>query len=69
VRADGTEEQVLLTDIAQDPDLCPLITHDGKPLTYLRQKGVPELEPVAQQGIITLPEVVITADGSDEPIA
>jgi len=68
VRADGTEEHVLLTDIAQDPDLCPLITHDGKPLTYLRQKGVPELEPLVEAGVITLPEVTITAGGG-EPIA
>lgn len=65
VRADGTEEHVFLPDLAKNTDRCPLITHDGKPLSYLRQKGVPELEPLAEPGVITLPEVTITAGGDD----
>jgi hypothetical protein len=59
VRADGSEESVDLRDIAQDKDLCPLITHDGKPLTYLRQAGVPQEEPLPTHGVITLPEITI----------
>jgi len=59
VRADGTEEDVDLHDIAVDPELCGLLTHDAKPLTYLRQKGVEVVEPLPQNGVITLPEVVI----------
>lgn len=59
VRPDGSEEDVLLTDIAQDHNLCGLLTHDRKPLTYLRQKGVEQLDPLPTHGIITLPEVVI----------
>ena len=66
VRADGTEEHVFLPDIAQDVDLCPLLTHDGKPLSYLRQKGVDKLEPLAEPGVITLPEVTITAGGGGD---
>jgi hypothetical protein len=59
VRPDGTEEDVDLHDVAQDPELCGLLAYDGKPLTYLRQKGVEELEPLPTHGIITLPEVTI----------
>jgi hypothetical protein len=63
VRADGSEKYVLLTDIAQDPDLCSLLTHDGKPLTYLRQKGVDKLEPLVEPGVITLPMLTIEGRG------
>jgi hypothetical protein len=59
VRADGTEEDVDLHTIAADPELCGLITPDATPLTYLRQKGVEELEPLPTHGVITLPEVTI----------
>jgi hypothetical protein len=60
IRPDGTEEMVDLRDLAGNPDLCALITHDGKPLTYLRQKGVPEEEPI---GFITLPTLTIEGRG------
>jgi hypothetical protein len=60
VHPDGTEEDVDLLDILQNPDLAPLLTHDEKPLSYLRQKGVPEEEPLPTHGIITLPEITIT---------
>lgn len=47
IRPDGTEEIVDLHDIAQNPQLCHLISHEGK-LSYLRQFGVPKLEPLPQ---------------------
>lgn len=62
VRADGTEEDVDLHTVAADPELCGLLTPDGTPLTYLRQKGVDVVEPLPAQGIINLPEVVIRGE-------
>ena len=59
VHPDGTEQNVDLHDIAQDTQFCALVTHDGKPLTYLRQKGVPVGELLSQNGVITLPEMPI----------
>lgn len=56
VRADGTEEYVDLGDIAQDPELGPLITHEGE-LGILRQPGVEELP--AMQPIQLPPETII----------
>jgi hypothetical protein len=60
-------EEVAITDVAADPELAPLLTHDDKCLTYLRQKGV-DVQP--QGGHIVLPPVVITVaidngDGGD----
>lgn len=63
VRANGTEEDVDLHDIAQDPELCGLLAWDRKPLTYLRQKGV---EPLPQHGVITLPEMIIRGRKSSD---
>jgi len=60
VRADGAEEKVDLRDIAQDAALCGLLTNDALPLTYLRQKGVPEEEPI---GFVTLPTLTIEGRG------
>lgn len=41
---DGGEtwEHVFMSDVMADPELAPLITADGKPLTYTRQNGVEE---------------------------
>jgi len=36
---DGQDQDVYLEDIASDPDLCPLISHEG-PLYSLRQPNV-----------------------------
>lgn len=44
---DGTKEDVDLHDIANNVDLCGLIVHTNKPLTYLRQEGVEQLEPLS----------------------
>jgi len=63
VHPDGTDEGVDLHDVAGNPDLCGLLTANGKPLTYLRQKYVEELEPLPTHGIITLPEITITGKG------
>jgi hypothetical protein len=59
ILADGTKKTVDLHDVAADPTLAPLITHDGKILQYLRQKGVTELEPLPEPEIITMPEINI----------
>lgn len=64
VKPDGSEHDVDVHDIATDPELCGLVTHDGKPLTYLRQTGVEELEPLPTHGIIIAP-----LKRRDEPIA
>lgn len=69
VHPGGTEEDVDLFDVLGNPDLAPLLTHDGKPLSYLRQKGVPEEDPLPTHGIVTLPEVTIYGTPSDEPVA
>jgi hypothetical protein len=48
VRADGTEDYVDLGDVAQDPELGPLITHEGE-LGVLRQPSVeklPAMQPI-----------------------
>lgn len=45
VKPNGTEEEIDLHDIADDPQLAPLMTTEGS-LTYLRQKNVPELDPI-----------------------
>jgi len=58
-----TWEDVALVDVAADAELAPLLTHDGKPLTYLRQKGVEE-QPAGSY--IVLPPVVITIAVEDE---
>ena len=52
-----TWEDVALADVAADDELAPLLTHDKKTLSYLRQKGVEE-QPAG--GHIVLPPVVIT---------
>jgi len=56
---DGSEENVDLLDILQSDQLCPLLTHDGKPMTYLRQAGVPEESPIEYSAPIVLPEIVV----------
>lgn len=47
-----------LHDVATDPELAPLISHQGV-LNYLRLPGVPEPEPTVADGVITLPEITI----------
>jgi len=44
-RPDGTSEEVDLHDLAADPELAPLLHHEGV-LKYLRQKGPEQLEPL-----------------------
>ena len=56
---DGTEQNVDLRDIAQNDQLCPMITHNRRPLTYLRQKGVAVEEPLSTGGEVVLPELPI----------
>lgn len=46
-----------LQEVAADPDLASLLTHDGRPLLYRRQKGV-ESQP--RGGYIVLPPVTIS---------
>jgi hypothetical protein len=58
----GYEENVDVLDILQNDRLCPLLTHDGKPLTYLRQAGVPEEKPLERCAPFVLPEVIISGD-------
>jgi hypothetical protein len=53
------EEAIDLRDVAADADLCGLITHDGKPLRYLRQANVPTKELL---GTLVLPPVTIEAE-------
>jgi len=67
VKPDGTEEEVDLHDIAKDPALAPLMSHEGV-LKYLRQKLVPKLDPI----VVPEPEpepdpIVITPDPIPEP--
>jgi hypothetical protein len=50
--------EIDLHEIATDPELAPLISHQGV-LKYLRLPGVPEPEPTKEGGIITLPEITI----------
>lgn len=64
IHPDGLEEIVNLRDIASNPDLAPLITHQGT-LTYLRQAGVEQLP---EMGNITLPPTIIEAE-EPEPVA
>jgi hypothetical protein len=59
IRGDGEPERVDLHQVAQDPELAPLISHQG-PLKYLHQARVPEPEATtAEDGTIILPEVTI----------
>ena len=48
IHPDGTEEEVDLHDIADNPALAFLIHHQG-PLKYLRQKGVTKLDPIVSE--------------------
>jgi len=66
-KANGDKGDVDLHTVAADPDLAPLINHDGV-LKVLRQPSVPEPAPtVAADGTVTLPEITIYGDpdGSD----
>ena len=45
IHPDGTEEKIDLHDIAGNPALAYLLHHQG-PLTYLRQKGVTQLNSI-----------------------
>lgn len=58
-----TWEDIALTDVAADPDLASLLTHDKKALTYLRQKGVEE-QP--HGGHIVMPPTVIRVVVEDD---
>ena len=51
-------EEIDLYDVAKDPELAPLISHQGV-LNYLRLPGVPEPEPTVIDGVVTLQEVTI----------
>ncbi len=54
-----TWEEVDLFTIAQDPDLCGLISHQGV-LKILRQPGAPEPQPTQNaDGSYTMPETII----------
>ena len=55
---DGREEHVDLHDIAKNLELAPLIHHNHGILKILRQRGVPELEPMGS--LLTMPEMIIT---------
>lgn len=59
-RDDGASyESVNLLDVAQHPDTAMLVTHDGRPLSYTRQQGVPV---VAESGHVVLPPVIVNAE-------
>lgn len=58
IRNDGSESTVDLQNIATDPELCHLISHEG-PLKYLRQISVPEPQATVVNGAVILPEMVI----------
>lgn len=63
----NTWERIDLHTVATDPDLCPLISHEGV-LKVLRMQDVPEPEPVKQaDGTLLFPEVYILGDPSPEP--
>jgi len=62
IHPDGTESHVFLPDLMCNLDQAGLVTHDGKALTYIRQKGVDQLDPL---GTITLPEVTIVGGSGD----
>ena len=54
-------EDIDLHDVAGDPELAPLISHEGV-LKYLRQIRVPEPEPkptIGPDGELIMPEIVI----------
>ena len=69
VRADSdAEEKVDLHDVAADPELAPLISHEGV-LTVLRQPSVPKPEPtVNEDGSITMPHMVILGNYSEAQV-
>jgi hypothetical protein len=50
-------EDITLAEVSADAELAKLITHDEKPLAYLRQKGV---EQQSECGYIVLPPVILT---------
>lgn len=52
----GAEDYIDLLKVAGDPELAPLLTHDGKPLTYLRQSNVAVAPSI---GTVVLPPVTI----------
>ena len=58
-RAGASFAPIDLHDVAADASLAPLLTHDGKPLRYLRQANVPEQELL---GELTMPPVTIEAE-------
>lgn len=58
IRPNGVEEHIDLHVIAGDPKLAPLIHHNKGILRILRQRGVPELEPMGS--LLTMPEMIIT---------
>ncbi len=47
IRPNGFEEMIDLHVVAKDPELAPLIHHNRGVLKILRQRGVPELEPLS----------------------
>lgn len=62
-------EEVDLYDLAKDPELSYLISHEG-PMKIVRQQGVPEPEGVRQDdGSYLLPEVVIIGDPKSPLVA
>lgn len=58
LRAGSSEEEPIdLRKVAVDPELCGLLTHDARPLSYLRQKS--SGEPLKPLGTLVLPPVTI----------
>jgi hypothetical protein len=70
LKAGETEwTEVDLYDIATDPELADLISHEG-PMKVTRQQGVPEPEGVQEEdGSWTLPEIIIFGDPKANLIA
>lgn len=64
IHPDGTERDVDLHDVAQDENLCGLLTHNARPLTYLRQRGVPKEPLVGRSDPIVLPEITIYGESN-----
>lgn len=58
-----TWQDVDIEGVASDPELAGLLTHDGKPLGYLRQKGVEQQSP---GGHLVLPPMVIRVVVEDD---
>lgn len=62
LRAGATDwVEVDLWDIAGDPELAPLISHEGV-LKTTRMLNVPLPEPVLVDGVLTMPETIIFGD-------